>query len=104
MPLLRAGFSFTDVGRLAGADDVRVLGSVMAEVKRQDEIGRLLLKLDVAEAAHAALVGAYPGNKNLATYNRWRGRVERELAKLAGLSTTTVWDRVAMKSKRLGRR
>ena len=100
LPLLRAGFSFDDVGRLAAAEDVRTLASVLEEVRKQGKVERLLSKLDFAEAMNAAFVGSQPGRQNQVAYGRWLRSVEREVAKLQGQKLSTLWDTMR-RSKRL---
>ncbi len=106
LPLLKAGFSASDVAELADADDVRLLQSVLNEVQRQNDVKRLLLKLDTAEAVRVGLIGAQPDarNENSRTYYRWRSEVQSALLTLMGFEQPTVWDRLPRRSRRLRRR
>ncbi len=104
LPLLRAGFSLTDVVMLHRADDIRTLVSVMEEVRKQEKIRRLIDKLDMAEAVNAALIGSHPDahHRNQAAYNKWLRRTESVIATLQGQVVKTLWDD-RRRSKRLGR-
>lgn len=106
MPLLKAGFSTSDAATLADADDVRLLQSVLNEVQRQNDVKRLLLKLDTAEAVRVGFIGAQPDmhHENSRTYARWRSEVQSALLSVMGLEQPTIWDRLPRRSRRLRRR
>ena len=89
---------------MAEADDIRMLGSVMAEVHKQNTINRLAHKLDIAEAVNAAIIGSTRDEhgRNSSAYARWLSHVETEIAKLQGQTIRTIWD-APRKSRRLGR-
>ena len=103
MPLLRAGFTLDDVGRMSEANDIRLLVSVIDEVRRQNDVTRLLAKLDMAEAFNAAFVGSQSGKQNQSSYARWQRNVEGRVMKLMGQEVGTLWDAPRKRSRRLGR-
>jgi len=88
---------------MSHADDVRLLASVIEEVRTQNEIRRLLAKLDFAEAFNAAFVGSQHGRENQASYGRWQRRMEARVMKLLGQEVKTMWDNLPRRSRRMGR-
>lgn len=102
---MRAGFSLSDIERLYAAEDVRTLGSVLEEARKQNRIERLLTKLDIAEAVNHAIVGSQPDRqkRNQTGFQRWIQGIERTIAKLQDQHVETVWDRLPRRSRKIGK-
>jgi hypothetical protein len=105
LPLIEAGFSIADIEAIYEAEDPRTLMSVLKEVRKRNEISRLLGKLDLAEAFNHAYIGSRPDKhgRNQATYSRWLRSIERQVAKLQGQTLHTLWDGLRRRSRKIGK-
>lgn len=105
LSLLGAGFSLSDIEKLADAEDVRTVSAILDEVQKQNDIARLRAQLDTAEAVNHAMVGSTRG-EGAAAYARWLRQVEGRIMRLQGVEVPTVWDRMPRRGRRtrLGKR
>ena len=98
---MRAGLSITDIERLEDELDVRDLLNIETEVANQEEIKRLLLMLDIADAV-AMGYARCQDKRNEKNYFAWRSSAISRIRKLEGIKFEqgTIWDRLK-RSKRL---
>lgn len=71
---------------------------VMREVEKLQEVDRLTVTLDIAEAFNVAYVGS-KGGKNSGALKRWRSKMIGRITRLLGQERKTAWDTMR-KSKR----
>ena len=97
---MRAGLSVADIGRLENELDIRDLLNLDTEVANQEEIKRLLLMMDIAEAVMMGYARCQD-KRNEKNYYAWRSSVISRIRKLEGVKFEqgTIWDKLK-KSKR----
>jgi hypothetical protein len=72
------------------------------EIQKQNEIDRMVRKMDMAEAVNAANVGSQPDrqHRNSKSFTRWLDSIVRKINKLQNRKVLTIWDNIK-RSKRL---
>lgn len=105
MSLVKFGFSLDDIEKLNYETDIRLMRAVFQQYSSFKEIEQLNMKLNVAEAVNAAIVGSSPDKekRNIRTYRRWkRGLIYKINKLLEDKELDTIWNSIR-KSNRLRR-
>lgn len=96
---MRWGLSLGEVEDLWNNADPRLFRTMLEEVFNLEEVERLTLKLDIAQAFNAAYVGSQP--KSQRGFIRFQNQILRDIGKLQRRNRRTVWDNLTRKSRAL---
>ena len=90
-----------DIEKLYNEYDARMIPVLINEVRKQNDIDRLLQQLDIAEAFNVAYVGS-TGQRKGKEYHNWRTKKMNAIYKILGMKQATIWDNLH-KSMKLGK-
>lgn len=100
---MRWGFSLEEIDELWNEHDPRLFEKVLEEVARLEELDRLKLNMDLAQAINAAYIGSQPSKNgaNQRQFLAWQRKNLREQDKLLGRRRQTIWSNISRKRIRM---